>query len=486
MSGAPKKRPAGATSKPERPEPGFVLRRRAARRAAAPPQKPVRSPPAAGRPANPAREVAAEVLLRVERDGAWAGATLQAALDGRPGLDPRDAALAGELALGTLRRQLSLDSAIEGAAGRPVAEIELPVRILLREAAYQLLHLERIPPHAAVHEAVELTRAQGLGRASGFVNAVLRRIQRGPPPALPEDPAERLAIEQSHPVWLVRRWIARLGLAEARRLCEAENLPAPLCLRANARRTTAEALAARIREARPKARVEPGRFSPLAVNVLGAGPVGKLPGLREGLFQVQDEAAQLVSLYASPGRTPLLDICAAPGGKASHLAELGARPVVALDLSPRKLGRVAAEARRLGLPLVPVAADARALPVRREAWPFVLVDAPCSGLGTLRRHPELRWRRQPEDIPRLALLQRQILAEAAHAVAPGGRLVYAVCTTEPEEGSAQLDWLLAEQPDFVLDPPPGLDAVTTGGVLSTSPALHGTDGFYAFRVRRVR
>ena len=236
--------------------------------------------PSARSSVSPAREIAAEVLLRVDRDQAYANAALQAALENRPGLAARDVALASELVLGTLRRQLWLDHVIGAAADRPCERLELLVRITLRLAVYQLLHMDRVPAHAAVHEAVELTRIHGLDRASGFVNAVLRRIQRGPPPAAPSDPLERLSVEESHPLWLVRRWAERFGLDEARRLCAADNLPAPLTLRVNRLRGTPDELLARLQLERPTATIERGRYSPVALRVSGAGSVAKLPGQR--------------------------------------------------------------------------------------------------------------------------------------------------------------------------------------------------------------
>jgi 16S rRNA (cytosine967-C5)-methyltransferase len=456
--------------------------------------------PAARAHVSVAREIAAEVLLRVERDQAYANAALQAALENRPGLAARDVALASELVLGTLRRQLWLDHIVEAAADRPAARLELLVRVSLRLAAYQLLCMDRVPAHAAVHEAVELMKIHGLSRAAGFVNAVLRRIQRGPPPAPPADPLERLSIEESHPLWLVRRWAQRFGLDEARRLCAANNAPAPLTLRVNRLQCTPEELEARVRRERPAAKLERGRYSPVALRISGAGAVTQLPGQDEGLFQVQDEAAQLVGFWVGVDEArggPVVDVCAAPGGKACHLAELGAKPVIALDLSARKLERVAGEARRLGkLPIRCVAADARApLPLARGSQASILVDAPCSGLGTLRRHPELRYRRLPEDPARLAALQWEILSSSLDALAPGGRLTYAVCSGEPEEGSAQLTRLLAEHPDLAADMPPAegwaqsrfgeAELVDQAGALSTWPHRHGLDGFYAFRVRRT-
>ena len=440
---------------------------------------------------SPARAIAAEVLTRVERDGAYANVALEAALAGVTGLDPRDAALASELVHGTLRRQLSLDAAIERDSERPMAQLEVELRPLLRMGAYQLVYLDRVPAWAAVHETVELCKTRGLARAAGFTNAVLRRLARTPTVPLPDDALRRLSVQESHPLWLVKRWVDRLGLSQATALCHANNQPAPLCLRVNVRRASQSTLLAKLREAHPEAHVEPGQFALDAISLLGAGAPTRLPGHAEGLFQVQDEAAQLIGRLLSPSEAAAtLDVCAAPGGKSCHLAEQGAQ-VLAMDVAPLKLRRVQAEAARLGLSVCCVSADARApLPVADRSRAFVLVDAPCSGLGTLRRHPELRYRRQPEDLARLAGLQWEILERAAAAVAVGGVLVFAVCSSEPEEGLVHRDRLLSRFPDFQAEAAPPLGAakarelVSDDGAFASTPHLHGLDGFTAFRVRR--
>ncbi|MHB1843457.1 MAG: 16S rRNA (cytosine(967)-C(5))-methyltransferase RsmB [Deltaproteobacteria bacterium] len=458
-------------------------------RASSPPGSPPSSPPSSKEPTL-ARRLALEVLVRVERDEAFANAALAAALEGRPDLSPRDAALANELVFGTLRRQLRLDHALSAMAGRPMAELELPIRVALRLGALQLLFL-RVPARAAVDESVELVKSRGLARAGGLVNAVLRRLSREGEPPLPDEPIERLAVEESHPRWLVQRWVERLGLERARARCAANNRPAPLCLRVSPRIEPTE-LARRLALARPDATIERGQFAPRALELSGAGSPAQLPGQAEGHFQIQDQAAQLVALYAAPGPGPFLDVCAAPGGKACQLAELGAAPVFALDISPRKLARVVDEARRLGpLEVLPLAADARLpLPFPPGSQQQLLVDAPCSGLGTLRRHPEVRYRRSPDDPPRMAALQREILARAVDCLAQGGTLSYAVCSTEPEEGAEQLAWLQAERPELSHAPPPPGWALPAAlpfaerGPLETSPEGMDADGFYAFRLRR--
>jgi len=244
--------------------------------------------------ASPARVIAAEVLTRVERDGAYASVSLDAAFAAAPQMDPRDTALASELVLGTLRRKLALDAALESAADRRMSEIEPLLQPLLRLGAYQLLYLDRVPAHAAVFETVELCKERGFGRAAGLCNAALRRLSRDPKVPLPSEPLQRLSVEESHPLWLVRRWVERLGLEQTAALCRANNQPAPLNLRVNARRGTRDTRLSELRAARPEASIAAGQFAPTAISLTGVGPVTRLPGFAEGGFQVQDEAAQLV------------------------------------------------------------------------------------------------------------------------------------------------------------------------------------------------
>ncbi|HEX7126268.1 MAG TPA: 16S rRNA (cytosine(967)-C(5))-methyltransferase RsmB [Thermodesulfobacteriota bacterium] len=423
------------------------------------------------------RGVAVRILARVER-GAFADRLLEAALASLA--DPRDRALLTELVYGTLRWQGRLDHVLSYFAKRPLRTLHPEVRAALRLAAYQLRHLDRIPAHAAVDEAVEHVKRVARG-AAGFANALLRRVaDEGGDVPLPADPIERLAVETSHPRWMVEREVAAHGVEEAARRLGADASPAPLVLRA---REGVERLRARLSAAGVAAR--PGRVAPDAVVIepgsLPPGGVAALPGFAEGAFAVQDEASQLVArLVDPPTGARVLDLCAAPGGKTGHLADLVGPHgrVVALDVDPARLGRVRETVARLGVAdRVTVAAHDATTPLPAPlAGPYdaVLVDAPCSGLGVVRRNPDILWRRRPEDVPPLAATQRAILEVAASAVRPGGRLVYSVCTTTAEEGPGVVDGFLAGHPEYEAE-----------ARLVTHPADGGLDGFFVQRMRRL-
>jgi 16S rRNA (cytosine967-C5)-methyltransferase len=440
--------------------------------------------------ASPARKIAFDVLLRVEAGGAYASRALDAGLAQRGALDPRDAGLATELVYGTLRRALSLDAALAPHSRRPIAALDAAARVALRLGAYQLLHL-RTPAHAAVGETVALAKTVDHGRAAGFVNAVLRALSRAPalpePPALERDPAGHVAAAEALPRWLAEEWVAWLGADEALALARAMNAPAPLAVRSPDRDALLERARASGLEAAPAPR------SPEGVLLSGAS-VADLARAANGLpFQVQDEAAQLVTLFAAGElrgrRARVLDACAAPGGKAFQLAEMLApgSEVVAVEIHPRKADSLAREAARRGLALRVVCADAaRPLPGIEEAsFDAVLVDAPCAGLGTLRRHPELKLRRSAEDLPRMATLQRELLQASARYARPGAPVTYSVCSLSRAEGpeltAAMLaaGWRRAAAPTGF---PP--DVLTAAGELLTLPHRHGTDGFYAVRLVR--
>lgn len=431
----------------------------------------------------PARRIAAEVLLRVWTGGAFANLALDAGLRQAGVLEPREAALATELVYGTLRWQLQLDRALLQFSDKAIEELDEPVRAALRLGAFELLHHEKVPARAAVNEAVELAKTLGAGRAAGFVNAVLRRLSetRKPaePPSRSADPIGHVAALFAHPRWMVERWSRWLGLEETEALCAANQQQAPAVVRV--RRGASPAL--------PGA--TPGHWSPQALVLPpGSPPALDIEGHDEGLFQAQDEAAQLVTDFCAPSESArVLDACAAPGGKACHLAEM-AREVLAVDLHARKVKGIAEAAKRMGLTnLQTLAADA-ALPlpgVPLESFDLVLLDAPCSGLGTLRRHPEVKLRRTPDDVDRLAQLQARLLVSVQRYVKPGGLLVYALCTLTPEECDEQVAKFVKGFSHFTVEaPPPGFpSACVSGNFMRTLPNRTGTDGFFAARLRRT-
>lgn len=441
-----------------------------------------------------ARALALGVLLRVESGGVHADAALAAAL-AASALSGRDRSFASRLVYGTLAWQGRLDYQLARFVTRDLASLDPAVRGALRLGLYQLSLLDRVPAHAAVATSVELVKPT-TPAASGFVNAVLRRAVRDrdrlPLPDPTSDPTHHLAVAFSHPDWLVARWQARFGVASTRDLLAADNEAAPTTLRAHPGERSA--LIARLEAA--GVGCTPGRFAPDAVHIEGTDPHA-LPGWRGGDFSVQSEASQLIAPILEPrAGLRVLDACAAPGGKANHLAELmdDRGLVVALDHRRRGAKTIAANARRLGLRSVAaLALDACAAGSALSGAGFdrVLVDAPCSGLGTLRAHPEIRWRREPRDIERLAARQRDILEAVTPLVKPGGAIVYATCTLSAEENEGVVRAWLGAHPELVREavtpflPPDARALVDDDGALVTLPHRDGLDGFYAVRARRV-
>jgi 16S rRNA (cytosine967-C5)-methyltransferase len=435
-----------------------------------------------------ARALAIEILARVEATDAYLNVVLDHQLSGQPLDDPRDAGFATELCYGTTRRRLTLDHAIRGFSQRRLEQLEDRVLAALRIGAYQIFYL-RVPARAAVSETVEALKDLGLERAAGFVNAILRRLADLPGLPLPPeaDLVAHLSIRESHPEWLVSRWIRQFGRERAEAMLVADNQAPPVVVRANSARIAREALLGELREAGIAA--EPTRFSPQGIVLPSVGRVEDVYGYAEGLWQVQDEAAQLVGHFAAvPDGARVMDVCAAPGGKACQLAER--HPVLAVDLHAPKLRKIVSEAKRLGVEgrLEVLEHDAtQPLPEGLGEFHVVLVDAPCTGLGTLRRHPELRYRRREQDIHQLSGLQRNILSASSEQVPPGGLLVYAVCSTDSEEGADQVEMFLRSHPDFTAEPPPmpGVELPMWQAYLRTLPGPEGLDGFFAARLRRT-
>jgi 16S rRNA (cytosine967-C5)-methyltransferase len=433
------------------------------------------------------------VLERVERDTAFADIALEHEIARRP-LAPRDVALATELVFGTLRWQRYLDWVLQPHSRRRLESLDPRPRLLLRLAAYQIVFLERVPAFAAVSDAVSLARGRDARGTEAFVNGVLRSFaKRGPrerEPRFPADPVDALAIRCSFPTWLASRWIARYGNEDAEALMRAMNERPPLTVRANTLRLTRDALAARLR-AEEDVAATPRPYAPEALEVEHAGAPSDWRAFRDGSLSVQDEASILVGhlLAPEPGENAA-DVCAAPGTKATHAAQLmdNRGHMVAFDRDAPRLSRLREAASRLGVTIIETregTVEALA-PGFAGACDAVLVDAPCSNLGVLRRNPEVKWRRTAADIVINADHQRSILDAAATMVRAGGRLVYATCSLEPEENDDVLRWFVATHREFELDPPPAFPIpLDAHGVLRCLPHRHGTDGFTAFRLRRV-
>lgn len=440
-----------------------------------------------------------EVLWRTQRHEAYPDLLLSARLERDSALSRQDKALAKELVMGTLRWQASLDRALSQVSSRPLSRIPGKILSALRMGAYQILFLERVPAAAAVNETVELVRELGLGYASGFVNGVLRSMaERGGKllqvdPTLPE--AERIAMETSHPVWMVERWIRQLGSSQARALCIANNQVPPLTLRVNTLKISRELLIEALEG--EGLEVLPTHFSPEGVQVVRMdSPMSSLGPFRRGWFQVQDEAAQLISHWLElRAEQTVLDACAAPGGKTAHMAQLlGNRGrILALDIHQARLHLLAQECKRLGITCVSIQKTDLLDPGNLPKGPFqrILLDAPCSGLGVLRRNPDSKWRRTPQDIPRMASIQVRMLENLAPLLAPGGIMVYSVCTHTQEETEGVKQALLGKGLGLELLvsaqglPQEAKALVGQDGFLRTFPHIQGMDGFSAFKLRRA-
>jgi 16S rRNA (cytosine967-C5)-methyltransferase len=438
--------------------------------------------PSAAEAAVTARTIAIDALVRVE-EGGYAQLVLPALL-GATSLSSRDRAFATDLVYGAVRSERRLDDLIDRVVTRPVKRLDPPVRAALRLGAYQLL--AGMKAYAAVGETVEALGARS-PRAKGFVNANLRAISRlGPSFPLPDDPAVAL----SYPDWLVHRLTEAFGARDARRALSAMNEPASMTLRPNVRVATRASLEAELAD--DDVDLEAGTLVAEALRVRGVGDPARLPAVAEGRATPQDEGSQAVVeiLAPAPGER-VADLAAAPGGKATAIAErVGpAGCVVALDLDAGRTRLVAEAADRCSLPWLHVSvADSRRPPLRTASFDRVLLDAPCSGLGVLRRRADARWRLTPEVIDECAALQRELLLAAAPLVRPGGRLVYSVCTLTPEE-TLDVDEFAAEHlPRFTAEPSPahlnpkGAWREHGRGALLL-PHARGTDGMYVLALR---
>jgi 16S rRNA (cytosine967-C5)-methyltransferase len=457
-----------------------------------------------------ARNLACKVLQTIYRSQTFADDVFDATVNDVVLPEP-DRALAFELVYGVLRHALTLDWRLDHLSRKPMARLPLNVATTLRVAAYQLLYLDRIPDSAAVNEAVKLIRKQPGHDWGGLVNGILRNLIRQPAPSLPDittDPIQALSLHYSCPVWMVERWIKAFGFAPAEELCRKTLEIPPITLRTNTLRCTRKALLDRLEVEGISAQETP--VSPLGVTLEKCGNPGRLSVVQEGWCYIEDEAAQLIPplLDPQPGDR-ILDACAAPGGKTTHLAQLmqNQGTIIARDRQPERLIRLAENCQRLGIDIVhthehDVTTDWQKIPPTSSDSPFsasrsltepfdrILIDAPCSGLGVLRRHPEGKMLKQFSTIEQSRHTQKQILHRICPLLRPGGILVYSACSIEPEETTEVISAFCQEHPDFQPEPvtpwmaKAGLSLVTDHGHLCTAFQSFTMDGFFACRLKK--
>ncbi len=442
------------------------------------------------------RELAVEILLKVEKRKAYADILLDHVLKKEP-LSARDRALLTQLVYGTLRWRGRIDWHLARSLHRSLSATNPYLRNLLRLTLYQLLFLNKVPDYAAVNEAVELAKGYGGVRAGGLVNGVARRVLREKElqsPASQTDVVSYLSALWSHPDWLVKKWLEYFGREATEALLKANNAEPLLTLRANGLKGDREPLVEILGE--KGFRAVPTPWSVQGIHLKASSVVDQLPGFQEGLFQIQGEASQLVGclLDPQPGER-VLDACAAPGGKTTHIAELmeDRGEIIAADVSARGLEKLKQNVQRLGLTSVrPFLVDvARGLTgVLAAPYDRILVDAPCSGLGTLRSHPEAKWQKGEGDIQRLSRLQKKIVHRLSAYLKPGGILVYATCTLTREENEEVVEDFLDHQNDFVVESagsylPGAARQMAQGKYFLALPHKHNTDGFFAARMRKT-
>ncbi len=439
-----------------------------------------------------ARETALRIIAEISENDAYANVALARAFKNNE-LSQLDRRFVTELVYGTTKATGTLDWMIRRYVNRPLKKISPVVLSILRMGFYQLIYMDKVPESAACNESVELAKGCGGIGASKFVNAVMRTAIREPEKrAFPEGKghaSENLALREWHPQWLVKRWIKAFGYQEAEELCRFNNQEAGLILRANTLKTDRDSLMNMLKDSGAEAEISD--WAPEAVKCVSHGALDSLKPLQEGFCQVQDESSMQVAHVVDPQPGEfIIDTCAAPGGKTTHMAALMKNQgrILAGDVYDHKLKRVRDNAERLGISIIEtLEIDAREIGAKFKGQADrVLVDAPCSGLGVLRRKPDARWKKSPELLKELPELQREILQSASEAVKSGGVLVYSTCTIDREENSAVVESFLKENPDFSLE--------VTGKYLPSHksedsmvqlyPQRDGTDGFFIARMKR--
>jgi 16S rRNA (cytosine967-C5)-methyltransferase len=436
---------------------------------------------------------AAFIALKAIHKGAFADVALDRVLEQQPFSNP-DRRLLTELVYGCIRRLRTLDTLIDQLARKPAADQPKDLRTALHLGLYQLRYLQQIPPSAAVHTTVELLKQNSMAGLSGVANGLLRQYlrfsQTQDPLQLPTDPITRLGVLHSYPDWILQTWQQSLDLAETEQLCITFNQSPSIDLRVNPLHCTRDTVQQALAEQGIETTILP--HLPQALRMMGnPGPIRQLPGYTEGWWSVQDASAQLVShiLNPHPGAT-VIDLCAAPGGKTTHLAELmqGRGTVWACDRTASRLRKLQQNLQRLQVKTVKIwEGDGRQIDSSIPLADYLLLDAPCSGLGTLHRHADARWRQTPESVATLAKLQTELLDAATQYVKPDGILVYATCTLHPQENENQIQPFLATHPNWQLDTLPLhlTDFQSPDGWVKIWPHQRAMDGFFVARLRRM-
>ncbi|MFC7392503.1 16S rRNA (cytosine(967)-C(5))-methyltransferase RsmB [Scopulibacillus cellulosilyticus] len=443
------------------------------------------------------RELALDVLIRIEKNHAYSQLLLHETIKRHP-LNKKDIGLLTQLVYGVIQRRLTLDYYLHAFIDKK-KKIDAWVKWLLYLSIYQKVYLDKIPDHAIVNEAVNIARRRGHKGIVGFVNGVLRQmIRKGfPDPADITPENKRLSIMYSHPSWLLERWINLYGLDEALAICETNNQPAPVSVRVNPLKTDVQRLIQTLADAGIEA--EPGAVAPEAVTII-SGNAADTMAYKEGLFTIQDESSMLVAhaLDAKPGMT-VLDACAGPGGKTGHIAEKmdNHGSICALDLHAHKTKLIDQQANRLDIDII----HTRALDARKandvfpaESFDRILIDAPCSGFGVIRRKPEIKWEKTEKDVEQIAKVQADILDQIAPLVKAGGKLVYSTCTIDRKENTDTVNRFLNEHPEFELDESlinrmPDIVGQhgqwQNGGMVQILPQQFQTDGFFISCLKRI-
>ncbi|MBN3896664.1 MAG: 16S rRNA (cytosine(967)-C(5))-methyltransferase [Nostoc sp. NOS(2021)] len=438
------------------------------------------------------------IALRDVHKGAYADVALDRVLQ-KVNLADCDRRLVTELVYGSVRRQRTLDTLIDQIAKKKSEQQPQDLRTILHLGFYQLRYQQRIPASAAVNTTVQLAKENGFSGLTGFVNGLLRQYIRlaekikKDPLQLPENPVERLGILHSFPDWMIQVWLEQLDFTQTEQLCEWMNQSPTIDLRINPLCTSIEEVEAALQSVGILVRRIP--HLPQALRLIGStGSIQKLPGFKEGWWTVQDSSAQLVShlLDPQPGEV-VIDACAAPGGKTTHIAELMADKgkIWACDRTPSRLRKLQENSQRLNLQSIQVyTGDSRHFTQFQNTADRVLLDAPCSGLGTMHRHADARWRQTPESVRELSVLQKELITHTSTFVKPDGVLVYATCTLHPAENEQVISAFLAESPDWQIESPSGVELpdsahTTPQGWFKVWPHRQDMDGFFMVRLRKT-